>query len=152
MKKSAVASAALAAAARLEAVAASGGGFGGNKQHAELSSGDIALQVGALVVLLALSAMFAGLGLGLMSLDLIGLEIVVAAGEDEHATEKERMNSDAAKKVIPLRRNGNLLLTTLLLGNVAVNVLTSIITADLTSGESTVALPRTALLFSDNYA
>ncbi|KUF93725.1 hypothetical protein AM588_10004572 [Phytophthora nicotianae] len=77
--------------------------------------------------------MFAGLGLGLMSLDLIGLEIVVAAGEDEHATETERVNSEAAKKVIPLRRKGNLLLTTLLLGNVSVNVLTSIITADLTS-------------------
>ncbi|KAH7481785.1 hypothetical protein KRP22_015095 [Phytophthora ramorum] len=125
--------AALAALA-LESVAANGGAMGGSKTDAELSSGDIALQAGALVLLLALSAMFAGLGLGLMSLDLIGLEIVVAAGEDAHATDKERMNSDAAKKVIPLRRNGNLLLTTLLLGNVAVNVLTSIITADLTSG------------------
>ncbi|KAG4236460.1 hypothetical protein PC116_g15453 [Phytophthora cactorum] len=118
----------------LKSVAANGGEVGGGEKSAELSSEDIALQVSALVVLLALSAMFAGLGLGLMSLDLIGLEIVVAAGEDEHATEKERMNSDAAKKVIPLRRNGNLLLTTLLLGNVSVNVLTSIITADLTSG------------------
>ncbi|KAE9133076.1 hypothetical protein PF010_g2951 [Phytophthora fragariae] len=125
---------AMVAAVRLESAMANGGGFGGDKQHADLSSEDIALQVGALVLLLALSAMFAGLGLGLMSLDLIGLEIVVAAGEDEQATEKERMNSEAAKKVIPLRRNGNLLLTTLLLGNVAVNVLTSIITADLTSG------------------
>ncbi|KAL3656354.1 hypothetical protein V7S43_018798 [Phytophthora oleae] len=124
----------LLVAAQLKCVAANGGGFGGDKKDAELSSEEIALQVGALVLLLALSAMFAGLGLGLMSLDLIGLEIVVAAGEDEHATEKERMNSEAAKKVIPLRRNGNLLLTTLLLGNVAVNVLTSIITADLTSG------------------
>ncbi|KAE9036591.1 hypothetical protein PR003_g1545 [Phytophthora rubi] len=125
---------AMVAAVRLESAMANGGGFGDDKQHADLSSEDIALQVGALVLLLALSAMFAGLGLGLMSLDLIGLEIVVAAGEDEQATEKERMNSEAAKKVIPLRRNGNLLLTTLLLGNVAVNVLTSIITADLTSG------------------
>ncbi|KAE9051585.1 hypothetical protein PR001_g1312 [Phytophthora rubi] len=124
----------MVAAVRLESAMANGGGFGDDKQHADLSSEDIALQVGALVLLLALSAMFAGLGLGLMSLDLIGLEIVVAAGEDEQATEKERMNSEAAKKVIPLRRNGNLLLTTLLLGNVAVNVLTSIITADLTSG------------------
>jgi metal transporter CNNM len=122
------------AVALLQCVEANGGGFGGAKKDGELSSADIAMQVGALVVLLALSAMFAGLGLGLMSLDLIGLEIVVAAGEDKHATDKERMNSDAAKKVIPLRRNGNLLLTTLLLGNVAVNVLTSIITADLTSG------------------
>ncbi|KAG7381016.1 Metal transporter cnnm2 [Phytophthora pseudosyringae] len=125
---------ALLAATQLTCVAANGGGFGGEKKDAELSSEDIALQVGALVALLALSAMFAGLGLGLMSLDLIGLEIVAAAGEDELATETERMNSEAAKKVIPLRRNGNLLLTTLLLGNVAVNVLTSIITADLTSG------------------
>ena len=104
----------------------------------ELLSGDIALQVVFLVLLLTLSAIFAGLGLGLMTLDLIGLEIVVAAGEDERATTMERLNSDAAKRVIPLRRNGNLLLTTLLLGNVAVNVLTSIVTADLTSG--TVAL------------
>ncbi|RLN58624.1 hypothetical protein BBJ29_007883 [Phytophthora kernoviae] len=123
------------AVAQLETVVANGGGFGGgDKSSSELSSGEIAMKVGALVALLGLSAMFAGLGLGLMSLDLIGLEIVVAAGEDENATEKEKMNSKAAKKVIPLRRNGNLLLTTLLLGNVAVNVLTSIITADLTSG------------------
>ncbi|POM80769.1 Metal transporter [Phytophthora palmivora] len=122
------------AATQVKSAAANGGGFGGGGNKADLTSEDIALQVGALVLLLALSAMFAGLGLGLMSLDLIGLEIVVAAGEDEHATETERMNSEAAKKVIPLRRNGNLLLTTLLLGNVAVNVLTSIITADLTSG------------------
>lgn len=115
-------------------VAANTGGLGSSEEKAELSREDIALQVSALVLLLTLSSMFAGLGLGLMSLDLIGLEIVVAAGEDEHATERERLNSRAAKKVIPLRRNGNLLLTTLLLGNVSVNVLTSIITADLTSG------------------
>ncbi|KAI9986884.1 hypothetical protein PInf_025853 [Phytophthora infestans] len=123
----------LLVAVQLKSVTANGGGLEG-EEKAELSSEDIALQVSVLVVLLALSAMFAGLGLGLMSLDLIGLEIVVAAGEDEHATETERINSEAAKKVIPLRRNGNLLLTTLLLGNVSVNVLTSIITADLTSG------------------
>ncbi|CAI5736745.1 unnamed protein product [Peronospora destructor] len=122
------------AARQLQVVASNKEGFGRGDKNMEFSGGDIALKVGALVLLLALSAMFAGLGLGLMSLDLIELEIVVAAGEDEHATEKERMNSDAAKQVLPLRRDGNLLLTTLLLGNVAVNVLTSIITADLTSG------------------
>ncbi|KAL7680243.1 putative gliding motility-associated protein GldE [Plasmopara halstedii] len=118
----------------LKHAAANSVGLGDNDSEKALSGEDIALQVSALVLLLALSAMFAGLGLGLMSLDLIGLEIVVAAGQDEHATEKERMNSEAAKMVIPLRRDGNLLLTTLLLGNVSVNVLTSIITADLTSG------------------
>ncbi|CAI5716431.1 unnamed protein product [Hyaloperonospora brassicae] len=113
---------------QLQAVALTGG------RAAETPRDDLALQVAALVLLLGLSALFAGLGLGLMSLDLIGLEIVVAAGEDARATALERLNSDAAKRVIPLRREGNLLLTTLLLGNVAVNVLTSIVTADLTSG------------------
>ncbi|TMW60406.1 hypothetical protein Poli38472_000448 [Pythium oligandrum] len=97
-------------------------------------STNLALLICILVVLLSLSAVFAGLGLGLMSLDLIGLEIVVAAGEDKHATLKEKHQGDAARRIIPVRRNGNLLLTTLLMGNVAVTSLTSIIMADMTSG------------------
>ncbi|RMX62442.1 hypothetical protein DD238_008035 [Peronospora effusa] len=136
------------AASQLQVVASNEKGFGRGDKSMELSGGDIALKVGALALLLALSAMFAGLGLGLMSLDLIGLEIVVAAGEDEHATEKERMNSDAAKKVLPLRRNGNLLLTTLLLGNVAVNVLTSIITSDLTNVIGSKVVPVVRVLIA----
>ncbi|KAF1313276.1 putative membrane protein, partial [Globisporangium splendens] len=98
------------------------------------TSSHTALKVCALAVLLLLSATFSGLGLGLMSLDLIGLEIVVAAGDDARATDKEKQNSAAARRIIPLRQQGNLLLTTLLLGNVAVNSLTSILMADLTSG------------------
>lgn len=101
----------------------------------EKAPADVALKVTVLAVLLLLSAMFSGLGLGIMSLDLIGLEIVVAAGEDENATEKEKQNSDAARRIIPIRQKGNLLLTTLLLGNVSVNALTSILMADLTSGK-----------------
>jgi hypothetical protein len=93
-----------------------------------------ALEVCVLVVLLALSGLFSGLGLGLMSLDLIGLEIVVAAGTDEHATAKEKRQGESARKIIPIREKGNLLLTTLLMGNVAVNSLTSIMMADMTSG------------------
>ncbi|DAZ99811.1 TPA: hypothetical protein N0F65_001320 [Lagenidium giganteum] len=98
------------------------------------SSSMQALRIIALVILLLLSASFSGLGLGLMSLDLIGLEIVVSAGEDEHATPKEKKNRDAARRIIPIRQKGNLLLTTLLLGNVSVNSLTSILMADMTSG------------------
>ncbi|RHY23683.1 hypothetical protein DYB32_009089 [Aphanomyces invadans] len=86
-----------------------------------------------IVALVALSALFSGLTLGLMSLDKVGLEVVIGAGEDEHATEKEKAQADAAKRIAPIRRDGNLLLTTLLLGNVAVNSLLSILMADITS-------------------
>ncbi|RHY44715.1 hypothetical protein DYB38_011318 [Aphanomyces astaci] len=91
-------------------------------------------RVVGIVVLVAMSALFSGLTLGLMSLDKVGLEVVIGAGEDEHATEKEKAKADAAKRIAPIRKDGNLLLTTLLLGNVAVNSLMSIIMADITSG------------------
>lgn len=112
----------------------------------------VALQVVAVAVLLGLSGLFAGLGLGLMSLDLIGLEIVVAAGQDELATDRERRNSAAARRIIPIRKQGNLLLTTLLLGNVSVNALTSILMADLTSGEPALEVVAWSLSVSHSPA
>mmetsp|Transcript_21103 Transcript_21103/g.47479 ORF Transcript_21103/g.47479 Transcript_21103/m.47479 type:complete len:521 (+) Transcript_21103:238-1800(+) len=59
-------------------------------------------------------------------MDLNGLEIVIN-GDDE-------ADAKRARKIWPLRENGNLLLCTLLLGNVAVNALLSILMANLTSG------------------
>ncbi len=93
--------------------------------------GGIGLPVGVLwlfvIILLAMSALFSGLTLGLMSLDPSGLEIVMANADDPKLAR-------AAKAIYPVRLNGNLLLCTLVLGNVAVNSLTSILMADLTSG------------------
>ncbi|KAN0050137.1 hypothetical protein ACTA71_003240 [Dictyostelium dimigraforme] len=80
----------------------------------------------SIIVLVAISGLFAGLTLGIMSLDITGLEIIIASG-----TAKE---SKYAKIIYPVRQKGNLLLCTLLLGNVGVNALLSIFLADLTSG------------------
>ena len=76
--------------------------------------------------MVSLSALFSGLSLGLLSLDKKGLQILAEAG-----TPDERRQ---ASQIIPLRTNGNLLLCTLILGNVVVNSCLSILLAGLTSG------------------
>ena len=73
-----------------------------------------------------MSALFSGLTLGLMSLDITGLEIVMSGDDPQQAA--------YAKKIYPVRQRGNLLLCTLLLGNVAVNALLSILLADKAGG------------------
>eukprot|EP01084_Bolivina_argentea_P088728 160204_1 len=80
----------------------------------------------AIVVLAIFSGLFSGLNLGLMSLDTIGLEIVMSSDNKSHVS--------AARKIQPLRNRGNWLLCTLLLGNVAVNAALSILLADKTDG------------------
>jgi len=77
-------------------------------------------------LLVMLSGLFSGLTLGLMSLDTIGLQILEEAGEPQ-----ERIH---AKAILPIRKKGNLLLCTLLLGNTMVNALIAILLAGLTSG------------------
>jgi len=85
-----------------------------------------AVQIMLMTILTLLSALFSGLTLGLMGLDKTGLEIVMG-GEDESSAR-------AARKIYPVRSNGNLLLCTLLLGNVLVNSMLSILFADKAGG------------------
>uniref|UniRef100_A0A8D0GGA5 Metal transporter n=1 Tax=Sphenodon punctatus TaxID=8508 RepID=A0A8D0GGA5_SPHPU len=81
------------------------------------------LQVSLIVFLLVLSGMFSGLNLGLMALDPMELRIVQNCG-----TEKEKRY---ARKIEPIRRKGNYLLCSLLLGNVLVNTTLTILLDDL---------------------
>jgi metal transporter CNNM len=73
-------------------------------------------------VLVVFSGIFSGLNLGLLSLDVYELQ------------RKVKLGNKYAEKILPIRKNGNLLLTTLLLGNVIVNSVLSVFLANLTTG------------------
>jgi metal transporter CNNM len=73
-------------------------------------------------VLVALSGLFSGLTLGLLSLDTQSLRRRAKHGDKDAAT------------IYPIRLQGNLLLATLLLGNVAVNTTLSIFLGNIASG------------------
>jgi len=73
-------------------------------------------------VLLTLSGLFSGLTLGLMSLNPFDLK------------RKVKLKYPFAKKIYPLRKRGNLLLCTLLLGNVGVNSVLAVFLGSITSG------------------
>lgn len=81
------------------------------------------LQSILVALFLVLSGIFSGLNLGLMALDPMELRIVQSCG-----TEKEKRY---ARKIEPIRRKGNYLLCSLLLGNVLVNTSLTIFLDDL---------------------
>lgn len=83
-------------------------------------------QIVLTIVCIFLSGTFSGLTLGLMSLDLIDLRVISESG-----TEKEKWY---ALRILPIRRHGNWLLCTLLIGNTAVNSALAIFTAGIFGG------------------
>ena len=80
------------------------------------------------ILLVLLSGLFSGLTLGLLSLDKNDLKRKISLG-----------NKDA-EKVYPIRKRGNLLLCTLLIGNVAVNSTLAIFLGNIINGVVAVAV------------
>ena len=78
--------------------------------------------------LLLLSALFSGLTLGFLGLDKCALE------------RKRKLGNSKAIAVYDVRKNGNQLLVTLLVGNVLVNAVLSIVLASYTTGAIAVAV------------
>ena len=78
--------------------------------------------IGLLILFIALSAIFSGLTIGMFSLSIANLE------------RKIRLGDEKAAKVLSIRKEGNFLLCTLLLGNVAVNSCITMIMTELSTG------------------
>ncbi|KAG1448755.1 hypothetical protein G6F56_008852 [Rhizopus delemar] len=79
----------------------------------EVGSTKFWCQIVAIVCLVLLSGVIAGLTLGLMSLDTTNLKILQLAG-----SKKQKYY---ASRILPIRKNGHILLTTLLLTNTVLN-------------------------------
>ncbi|XP_065319719.1 unextended protein-like isoform X2 [Gordionus sp. m RMFG-2023] len=88
------------------------------------------LELTLVFCLFALSGLFSGLNLGLMSLDRTELRLLANSGT---ANEKR-----CAVKIAPLRKRGNFLLCTLVFGNVLVNSTLTILVENLSSGKIAV--------------
>lgn len=89
-------------------------------------------------LLIAGSALFSGLTIGLMKLSLGELR------------RKAKLGNKNALAILPLRQRGNLLLVTLLLGNVALNVIISILLGNVASGlVATLAATGLIVIFGE---
>lgn len=88
----------------------------------------------AAVVLALCSAIFSGLTLGMMMLDVVQLRVLMTAAEKCPSDLRARRDAIRAKKIYALRKDGNLLLVTLVVGNISVNSAFSILTSGLTNG------------------
>ena len=96
------------------------------------------LHILIILFLLCLSGLFAGLNLGLMTLDKNELKVISLQG-----TEEEKMY---ARVIEPIRKKGNYLLCTILLSNVMINSTTTVLLDQLVSGVIAVVISTLSIV------
>lgn len=79
-------------------------------------------EIGLVTILVSFSGLFSGLTIGILSLSVEDLKI------------ESDMGNRYAKAILPIRKRGNLVLSTLLLSNVVVNSVLSIFLSEMSSG------------------
>lgn len=94
------------------------------------------LSIALIIILGALSAVFSGLTLtlGLMVLDVVQLQVLIQSAAKQPHNALSQREARRAKRIYRLRKDGNLLLVTMLISNVAVNSAFSIVASGLTNG------------------
>jgi len=102
---------------------------------------NIAWRIGLVIPLVMMSQMFTGLNIGLLALDTVQLQVLIDVPNKD---EKARRDAKYARMIMPVRKRGNLLLCTILLGNTAVNSLMAILLTDFAGG--TIGFVVTTLL------
>lgn len=89
--------------------------------------------IALVIVLILMSATFSGLTIGMFSIGLSDLKRKIKEGNRQ------------AEKIYSIRKNGNFLLCTLLLGNVAVNSAISVVMSDIASGFTAASISTGAI-------
>lgn len=101
-------------------------------QYLDLAS----LQWIGIIFCISQSAMFSGLNLAFFSLSRLQLEVEVSQG------------NNAAEKILKMRQDSNFLLTTILWGNVGINVLLTLLSNSLLTGVSAFIFSTVVITFA----
>lgn len=109
-----------------------------NTPEGEISVANFAVKLVIIVTLVLFGGLLAGLTLGLMSLSETNLQILITSG-----TELQR---EWALRILPIRKNGHLLLVTMMLANTLTNMALPILIDGIFGGGVTAVVISTVLI------
>ncbi|KAJ9084461.1 hypothetical protein DSO57_1024142 [Entomophthora muscae] len=103
-----------------------------------IEGSELAVKLALIVLLVLLGGLLAGLTLGLMSLDETNLEILIKSGTSQQKS--------WALRILPIRKNGHLLLVTMMLANTLTNMSLPVLIDEIFGGGVYAVLISTGLI------